>query len=1772
MSKRVALSVRTLLALLLFYSGIVYAPTLSAINTVAAPPVSAPAPIQPALPTPASTTATQTLWDWQNQQWPPPADYAMTYAAALGRLVLVGATRANTKQSTTWEYSGTTWIPVRTPTNPPTRELHALAYDDNRKAVVLFGATDTNNYATWEYDGMQWQITTSVPEPRDQHTLAYDERRQKTVLFGGANRAGLPFNDTWEYDGATWVQVFPPTSPPARAYHVLAYDTVRQRTVLFGGTYLTDTWEYDGTTWTQILTPVSPPSYRGSTMAYDTARQRMVLFGGNYRNETWEYDGTTWAPIPTASAPPGRSDAALAYDATRQRMVLFGGLSDVQRALDDTWEYDGVHWAQIPATVSTSVGMHGRYDHTMVYDPLRGRVILFSGRYTDATYDFSLNETWEYDGATWAQIASGDARYGHAMAYDAARGRIVVFGGDNKYFGLHNDTREYDYTAWRSIGTPPPRTNTALVYDAATGYTLLFGGAGATGSLSDTWRYASTAWQPITTTVAPPARTAHALVYDASRGKVVLFGGEDIAYNDLNDTWEYDHTGWHQITTPHVPAARRGHALAYDTTRNRVVLFGGYDRPTGVLSDTWEFDGTDWISVTTAIAPAARFGHTLAYDPQLGATVLFGGYPTDPPNTTNSFNDMWAYDGTSWQRRSPDAAPRALAPPGRDSHAMAYDTLRQRTVLFGGKNWAGLNGSAQALNDTWEYDGATWQPRSLALAPPMRYGHAMVYDATRQKIILFGGATIMGVTLGDTWEYDGSTWTQVTTAQAPAARYGHAMAYDPVRQRVVLFGGASPNVSLSDTWEYDGADWVQVYPTGAIPNRQNHAMVYDAGRGKVVLFGGYTTYGYHSLSDTWEYDGTTWQLSSTPIMPPARFSHSMVYDSLRGKMILFGGSGMQVNDANTWEFDASGWQQRVTPNAPPSTSRVSGAAVYATAQQQLLFFGGNDQSVWIYRATALFTATATSEPTPDGGDLRYTLAFSSTDTTYIVTMTNSLPADLRFASATPSLNGAPTQFSLRVTPAQIGQVALLFHVAPDVPNGTLLTLSSVAAFDQLTTQIAVTSTALMPLPSAILAATVFPPNYVAAGGVLDYRIAYQNSQGGAAHVQLTAPIPPNTFPVSAEQGGRLVGNQVVWDLGQLTRNAAGVVEFRVRVDPAAPPQTPITETLTLNTDQIAPLQTMAERITVLPTLGQLVLDVAVDRTQPITVGETVVYTLTLANMQSLALDGITVTLDLPAGLGLAQALDEPPPLVRSGTLAGLGQRLVWANMVLSPANQLTLRFIAQANAPIEPLAVNATVHTSQTVFPASVTPCAATAGWYPAQPTANAATFAVGPFDDRLLTIGGGNGTLWSSGDRGGTWTTVAPSYTASNRTLAINPRNHYTRYTGVYGKGIATSLDGGLAWGSPAAVSGNKLTTLVVADSAAQTIYAGTYGGGLFTRAISDTYWVQHSLDVGPAAQAILALASASGDPRYVYAGTDGAGVYRSTDAGATWGAASVGLTDQHIYALALDPFDPQLAYAATLDGVFMTQNGGTAWFAAGGALPSIAKTLHVDPQFPSWLYAATQTDGVFMSHDRGATWQALPLDGFGGLSINALALGAPSYHCRTLYAATSWGVWAYNLYADALPTPPNVRLLTGNVALEARTDNSGTLVTVGTLQATTDVVGSYSFTGLPMGNYALHIVHEGYLAVTTPVTVGVTTTHVVDVTLRAGDVNGDDQIDILDLIATANGDPRADFNADGVVDIFDLVLVVRNITQAGGARLEGFTTPVSLFLGGEATQKEGN
>jgi hypothetical protein len=280
----------------------------------------------------------------------------------------------------------------------------------------------------------------------------------------------------------------------------------------------------------------------------------------------------------------------------------------------------------------------------------------------------------------------------------------------------------------------------------------------------------------------------------------------------------------------------------------------------------------------------------MAFDSDRHVMVLFGGIT---PSGLSQYGDTWEYDGVNWSQSA------ASGPNSRHAHAMAYDPIRHRTVLFGG-----LDGSTR-LGDTWEYDGSAWSLRHPTSSSQERFDLAMAFDPVRNQVIRFGGSD--GSETGDTLAWDGAQWTLLPVA-GPPARIQHAMATDTVRNQIVLFGGfgrsGSSSIPLQDTWLWDGVSWQPALPALVPPTRYYHAMAFDSATAKTIMFGGDTPSG--ADRNTWAWDGNNWSLPGIATRPPASDQPPLAYDFVRDRLVLF------TNTGETWEYhapvtQAAGW-------------------------------------------------------------------------------------------------------------------------------------------------------------------------------------------------------------------------------------------------------------------------------------------------------------------------------------------------------------------------------------------------------------------------------------------------------------------------------------------------------------------------------------------------------------------------------------------------------------------------------------------------------------------------------------------------------------------------------------------------------------------------------------------------------------------------------------------------------------------------------------------------
>ncbi|MBN1356179.1 hypothetical protein JXA40_07920, partial [bacterium] len=347
----------------------------------------------------------------------------------------------------------------------------------------------------------------------------------------------------------------------------------------------------------------------------------------------------------------------------------------------------------------------------------------------------------------------------------------------------------------------------------------------------------------------------------------------------------------------------------YDNVSNIVGIqsaHSGYSDQYTYVYDSWyrligaelEFEGAVWSDEYQIDS----YGNIVNQIRRNDGEITFDqGYTFSPGRWVMQFggdngyelkNQAWKWTGDKWKAVETDPSPEPRA-----GHAMLYDKMRQRSILFGGLTDAGLS------DEMWEFNGSCWQRRSHETGPSARTGHKMVYDSSETRVLLFGGQNDSGY-CADIWEWDGIKWKLITENSVPLYRSGFDLVYDSFADCVVMYGGCDQETVYSDTLIWDGSDWSSV-ANEEPPGRYEHAMVYDPANNHILLFGGYSNEGF--LADSWLWNGHDWTLL-TGQSPAARSGHILVYDELDGEIVMHGGEDDTGTLGDTWVF-AETWTQ-----------------------------------------------------------------------------------------------------------------------------------------------------------------------------------------------------------------------------------------------------------------------------------------------------------------------------------------------------------------------------------------------------------------------------------------------------------------------------------------------------------------------------------------------------------------------------------------------------------------------------------------------------------------------------------------------------------------------------------------------------------------------------------------------------------------------------------------------------------------------------------------------
>ena len=617
-----------------------------------------------------------------------------------------------------------------------------------------------------------------------------------------------------------------------------------------------------------------------------------------------------WSLASGPSDAPPRDYHELILDTVRNRLLIAGGLPFTVWALplDQPLEWSQIACAGAPPEVYTGA--------SAIYDPLRDRLVVFGGLCTNGSpcnpsvWTLSLGGT-----PTWSTLAVAggpSARSGHSAIYDPVGDRMIVYGGQ--------------------IGS---------------------------SILGDVWSLAlgsTPAWAPLAPAgTAPDPRSEHVAAYDAAGGRMIVYGGwhptSDGLYIDaLSEVWQLTLDGapaWSRILpVGPAPTGRLYAGGVIDPATARLIVYAGLGPlGTSVLSDAWALalSGTPQWTLLDAGDPTMQdYAIAAAFDPAGRRMLVSGGYVH--PAASRAL----ALDGAPAWTDLPAAEPSAV-PARRYSHATMFDALRDRLLVTGGyaNGWQ---------SDLWAWsEPGGWQSLATSGTPfPDVGGAASAYDSFRDRWFFLSGGNAQYFghkldRLGALALAGTPAWSAPLASGAPPGRSDHSAIYDAVRDRIVVFGGRRRISASDDTgWGYDDTwalslatmGWSAITPAGTLPPpRGAHQAFYDAARDRMIVFGGNRyagDYVIEPLDDAWTLSlgGTpAW----TPLGPPAPESGEALLDPESDRLVVFAPGGERA-----WELslaDPTAWTALPAGSVAPGARNGTRLALDRTNRRAFRFGG-----------------------------------------------------------------------------------------------------------------------------------------------------------------------------------------------------------------------------------------------------------------------------------------------------------------------------------------------------------------------------------------------------------------------------------------------------------------------------------------------------------------------------------------------------------------------------------------------------------------------------------------------------------------------------------------------------------------------------------------------------------------------------------------------------------------------------------------------------------------
>ncbi len=238
-------------------------------------------------------------------------------------------------------------------------------------------------------------------------------------------------------------------------------------------------------------------------------------------------------------------------------------------------------------------------------------------------------------------------------------------------------------------------------------------------------------------------------------------------------------------------------------------------------------------------------------------------------------------------------------------------------------------------------------------------------------------------------------------------------------------------------------------------------------------------------------------------------------------------------------------------------------------------------------------------------------------------------------------------------------------------------------------------------------------------------------------------------------------------------------------------------------------------------------------------------------------------------------------------------------------------------------------------------------------------------------------GSVTRSTDSGNTWTYYTSNVPAIDyvKGIYVMPDGNLfatTSYDGNY-----LSDDQGQTWKQANTGLANTSVSAILVTPTGSTL-AAAENGHLFRAAGTGDDWLFDWL-FGTTPVTDLAI----GRSGMIFAGTRGAGVYRSTDDGVTWQQMNNGLTTVSVSSVAIDTSGA--VYVGGYGSIFKTTDSGANWVRAAQGITD-TRVNSIASAADNTLFAGTSPAGVFRSTDSGTSWSQVN-NGLANTNVTSIA-----------------------------------------------------------------------------------------------------------------------------------------------------------------------------------------